>query len=482
MKISDIIFKEEYLLSLAEDNWEFKSIVTDPERVDEDSVLIIPNSEKFGRNPTLPKKPVAVVCDAKCILPENIPVIRVNNSRLALANAFYRFEKADECKMKIIGVTGTNGKSTTALFLKTILSKCNHKVGLIGTGKIEIDGRVVSDNHYSMTTPDPALLYKSIRQMADEGCDTVVMEVSSHALALDKVAPLTFDYALFTNFSSEHLDFHGSKEEYFLAKSKLFSQCKCGVFNIDDEYGRRAYGICKARRLSAGIIWRGDLWASNIDNHGLDGVSYLYHGANFSSRIDLKLAGVYNVYNSMLAATVCIDMGCKPCDVKGILGEITYLPGRFEIIKDRISVIIDYAHTDSAFDNVMKELSSSKGNKKLTVLFGCGGNRDKAKRPKMAEIAEKYANKIIITSDNARSEDPKDIISDIIRGFKRGNFEVIENRRDAIRAALLCANDGDIVAIIGKGPEKYNIDINGYSDFDEKQIVLSSLEERRAIR
>ena len=184
----------------------------------------------------------------------------------------------------------------------------------------------------------------------------------------------------------------------------------------------------------------------------------------------------------MLAATVCIDMGCKPCEVKRILNKMISIPGRFEIINSKISVIIDYAHTDSAFDNIMKELYLIKADKKITVVFGCGGNRDKAKRPKMAAIAEKYASRIILTSDNSRNESISDIISDIIRGFKQGKYEIIENRKDAIRAAILCANDGDIVAVIGKGPETYNIDINGYSDFNEKEIVMSALEERKAIR
>ena len=482
MKISDIIFAEECILSLAGEDLEFNSIVTDPNNAKSDSLLIIPNSEKIKYDPELSAAPVAVICDAKCVLPDNIPTIRVENPRLAMANAYFRFEKISTEKIRFIGITGTNGKSSTALFIKTVLSQCGHKVGLIGTGRIEIDGRLISDPHYSMTTPDPALLYRSIKRMETEGCDTIVMEVSSHALALDKVAPICFDYAVFTNFSSEHIDFHGSIEEYFIAKSKLFERCKCGVFNIDDEKARQAYSVCKARRLSAGIIWRGDVWASNIENRGFDGIGYLYHGRSFSFKMNLRLAGIYNAYNSMLAATVCIDIGCKPCDVKRILSEISSIPGRFEIINDRISVIIDYAHTDSAFDNVMKELSSVKGDKRLTVVFGCGGNRDRTKRPRMAAIAEKYANRIIITSDNSRSEDTKDIISDIIRGFKRGNYEVIENRRDAIRAALLCADDGDVVAIIGKGPEKYNIDSNGYSDFDEKKIVMSALEERRVVR
>lgn len=482
MKISEIIFKEEYILSLAPGDLEFNSIVTDPNKVEQGVLLIIPNSEKLGNSIELSNDPVAVICDTKCVLPDNIPVIRVENPRLAMANAYFRFEKIATEKIKIIGVTGTNGKSSTAMFVKAVLSECGHKVGFIGTGRIEINDLVISDSHYSMTTPDPALLYRSIKQMQEEGCDIIVMEVSSHALALDKVAPLLFDYAIFTNFSSEHIDFHGSNEEYFLSKLKIFNQCKCGVFNIDDEKVRKAYSLCKTRRLSAGIIWRGDVWASNIENRGFDGISYLYHGRSFSFKMNLCLAGIYNAYNTMLAATVCVDMGCKPCDVKRILGAISSVPGRFEIINDRISVIIDYAHTDSAFSSIMKELASLKADKKLTVVFGCGGNRDKLKRPKMATIAEKYADRIIVTSDNSRNENVKDIIADIIRGFHYGKYEVIENRRDAIRAALLCAEDGDAVAIIGKGPEKYNIDHNGYSEFDEEEIVMSTLEERRSIR
>jgi UDP-N-acetylmuramoyl-L-alanyl-D-glutamate--2,6-diaminopimelate ligase len=480
MKISDIIYKDEYLYSDVDDNTEFDNLTTDINNVSKSDILIIPNHLKLDKL-DLPTRPIAVICDVGVQLPKEFPTIRVKAPRIATARAFYRYEKVCLDKIKLIGVTGTNGKGGTAEFIKTVLEASGYKVGLFGTGKIEIDGRIISDRFYSMTTPDPPLLYKSLSQMQEEGCDVVIMEVSSHALALDKLEPLIFDYGVFTNLSHEHLDFHISMDEYFKAKAKLFSMCKCGVINIDDEYGRRVYNICKSKRISVGILWKGDVWASNIEKQGLKGISYIYHGNNFSFKMLLQTVGIYNAYNSMLATALCIDMGCRPCEVKQILGQITSLPGRFEIINDRISVIIDYAHTDIAFKSIMKELSAIKGANKLTVIFGCGGNRDKEKRPRMAKIAERYADRVIVTSDNPRNENIKEIISDIIRGFQGENYTVIENRKDAIRAAILGANNGEIIAVIGKGCEKYYIDQYGYHEYNESDIIKSALTERGAL-
>ena len=480
MKISEIIYREEFIFSEVDDELEFDSITTNAEEIHEGCVFIVPNSLKLTDKINFSSPPVAVICDANAKLPENFPAIRVMNPRLAMAKAYMRYANINFNKMKIIGVTGTNGKTSTAFFIKSVLSGCGIKVGFIGTGRIEIDGEIINEPYYSMTTPDPALLYPVLKKMELAGCEAVVMEVSSHALALDKVAPLIFDYGVFTNFSSEHTDFHGSNEEYFLAKNKLFSICRCGVFNIDDDQARRAYALCKTRKLSAGILWRGDVWAVNIENRGFDGISYIYHFNSFSFKMNLKVAGIYNAYNSMLAAAVCIDMGCRPCEVKRILGEIEGIAGRYEIINDDFSVIIDYAHTDSAFNNIMKELAAIKGDGTLTAVFGCGGERDREKRPRMARIAEKYADTVIVTTDNSRNESPKDIISDIIKGFEGGCYRVIEDRSEAIRTAVISAKTGDVVAIIGKGCEKYSIDKNGYHDFNEKEIVMSALKARKA--
>ncbi len=475
MKISDLLFPDEYLVCEVDYRAEIGKLTTDTTELCEGDILIIPNAERMPDLSSVNAIPKAVVCGTNAILPDNFPVIRVSNPRLTMSKMFFRYENPHLEKTKIIGITGTNGKTSTATLICEALKNMGYKTGFIGTGKIEMDGKERSKKNYSMTTPDPALLYKELRHMTDAGCEAIVMEVSSHALALDKVAPIRFDYGVFTNLSTEHTDFHGSLDAYYKAKLKLFDQCKCGIFSIDDDYAREAYRSFGGRRISVGVIRRGDIWATGIDDLGFSGVSYLYHGADFSCKMKLKLPGIFNVYNSMLAAAVCIDMGCKPCDVKQAISKINSIPGRYEIIKDKITVIIDYAHTPDAFRSILRELSKQKNGGQLTTVFGCGGDRDKTKRPMMARIAERYADRIIITSDNSRSEDPKEIVADITRGFEKGNYEVKSDRREAIISAITTARVGDIVAILGKGAEKYNIDKSGYHDFDEKEIIRTAL-------
>ena len=478
MKISDIIYREEYILSEVSDEIDFGKITTDPREICNGDLLIIPSSKKTTQPISFKVDPVAVICGENIILPENISRIIVKNPRLAASNAYCRYENFSQENMKIIGVTGTNGKTTTATLIMNVLSGVGYKVGFIGTGKIKIGDDDITPENYSMTTPDPPLLYRTLKLMQTLECDVVVMEVSSHALALDKVTPIEFDYAVFTNLSPEHTDFHIDMEDYFASKLRLFKKSKCSIFNIDDEYGKRAHSNCEGKKISAGILWRGDVWASNVNNYGFDGLSFTYHKDKFSFKMRLPIAGIYNTYNSLLAATVCIEMGCKPCEVKKVLENAKPIKGRYEIINDKISVIIDYAHTSTAFRTILSELYSIKGKHKLTVVFGCGGDRDKAKRPEMARIAENYADRIILTADNSRNENTKDIISDIIKGFQRGSYEIKERREEAICSAILDANDGDIIAIIGKGPEKYNIDKDGYHPFDEREIIQFALKNR----
>jgi UDP-N-acetylmuramoyl-L-alanyl-D-glutamate--2,6-diaminopimelate ligase len=315
--------------------------------------------------------------------------------------------------------------------------------------------------------------------MEEEGCFAVVMEVSSHALALNKIDAIPFDYGVLTNLSSEHMDFHESLEDYYLTKKRLFELAKVSVFNVDDGYGRRAYKECLGKKISVGALFRGDVYASGITDRGFEGIGYLYHGRNFSFRMNLKTPGIYNVYNSLLAIAVATDLGEAPCRVKEALASFSGIDGRYEIIKDEITVIIDYAHTTAAFECILKSIRSAIGNKTLTVIFGAGGERDRTKRPKMASIAEKFADKIIVTEDNSRGEAPMEIITDIIKGFREKSYRIAIDRKKAIKEAILSASKDEVIAIIGKGCEKYNIDKSGYHRFDEKEIIELSLKERK---
>ncbi len=479
MRLKDLIFDGEYISCDIDLDESIDSVTREVGLIGPGTLFVIANSKKI---PEFRERPLAVLCDANAEVPEGIATVRVYEIRRMIAEIFFRFYKVNTRKMKMIAVTGTNGKTTTATFIKTILEYSGQKVGFIGTGKISIGGRTLSGENYSMTTPDPELLYKVLSIMQADGCDAVVMEASSHALALDKLEPLFFDYAIFTNFSSEHMDFHGTREEYFLAKKKLFSKCKTAVLNIDDRNVRELYKELSLRVIRAGVLWRGDVYATEIESSALDGTRYLYHGNNFLFIMKMQTSGVYNVYNSLLALTTCIDIGVKPKDAKEALEGLPYVEGRFEIIKGRIKVIIDYAHTDSAFESVMKNIATLKnGRNKITVLFGCGGERDREKRPKMARLAEKYADRVIVTSDNSRGEDPAIIIADIVSGFTLDKFEIIEDRREAIIHAIRTSCDGDIVALIGKGAEKYNIDKGGYHRFDEKEIASYAMSLRKEI-
>ncbi len=480
MKIKDLIFPDEYIFSEISGDEEVTKISADINDITEITLLIIPNSKKLPKAISTNIIPTAVICDADAILPKAFPKIVVKNPRLALSNIACRFEEIDFSKMKLIGVTGTNGKTTTATFIKKMLESEGRKVGFIGTGKIEIGEWELTEKNYSMTTPDPTALYKSLKLMENQGCTAVVMEVSSHALALDKVSPLIFDYAVFTNLSAEHLDFHDNIEEYYQAKNRLFSRARTAIFNVDDSYAERAYQEFSGRKISVGSVREADIRATDVHNRGISGIDYIYRWKSYSFRMSLNIAGIFNVYNTLLAAAVCIDIGCKPCLVKEAAKSVQTIPGRFEIIKDEITVIIDYAHTEHAYYNIMKELNKIKGAGRLYVVFGCGGERDKSKRPKIAEAVEKFADKIIVTTDNSRAENPKDIITDIIHGFKRKNYEVCEDREAAIKKAILDADFGDTVAIIGKGAEKYNIDKDGYHEFDEIKIAKDCLKLRKA--
>ena len=431
----------------------------------------------------LARNPLAIVINKNTVFPETkIPILRVQSVRRAYAEAYFRFCGLDKAKLKYIAVTGTNGKTTTAMMLREILTHSGHAVGWIGTGKILCKSESLSAPFYSMTTPDPEILYPALAKMEAEGCEFVVMEASSHALSLEKLAPIRFALSIFTNLSAEHLDFHKTIERYYLAKAKLFFQSEIGIFNNDDPYARRLATEAPCRALRAGAVYPAEVALKSIEQNEFQGYSYMFKTDTVAFFVDLKLRGVYHVYNSMLAIYAAIALGIAPREARQAIEGITAIPGRMQRIgNEDIFVFIDYAHTPEALQSALREARTAKrGDQALWIIFGCGGERDREKRPKMAEIAEKLADYVILTLDNCRGESPIQILKDTAAGFhNRKSARIISNREKAIRHAILSMHGGDILIIAGKGHEAYNIDKRGYHPFDETKIALDALKERK---
>lgn len=474
---------------------EYKSIINDIDikkvtsrlnLIEENTLFVFIIGIKFDTRKIIKdiisKKPSVIVTDVDLPEIQTIDVIKVSNVRYAYSLMMWNFCKIERYKSKFYAVTGTNGKTTTATMLYNIFSYAKIKCGFIGTGKIIIDGVLVSDENYSMTTPDPELLYPVIKQMQEYGCEKIIMEISSHSLYLYKVAPIIFECSMFTNLSEEHMDFHKTIEEYYTAKLSLFYQSKLGIFNVDDEYAKRAMCDLKLSTEchSVGIKNDADSMAKDIIFNSFSGTSYIYREKEKLFKIELFQGGIYNVSNSLLAIKCALLSGITPTEIKESFKALKCIDGRLEMINENPTVIIDYAHTVFAAESVLKFINSSKKQgQKLITVFGCGGERDSAMRPKFAAISEKYSDISVVTSDNSRNENTEKIINEIVSGFsKNASFEVIKNRKEAIRRAISLAGDFDIVAIIGKGHERYNIDFDGYHKFDEKEIVRNALSER----
>jgi len=487
MNLSDILANLDYTPDAKTPlDCEIERISVKVDEIEDGDLFILIESINFDIKNILDyintKRPLAMIAeDTICEYNFDFPVIRVKNSRLAMAYVFSSFFKIDYSKLKIIAVTGTNGKTSTAYMLREILLYDGKKVGFMGTGRIEINRDRLSDDFYSMTTPDPKLLYSALKRMQDENCEYIVMEASSHALFFDKLAPILFEAAIFTNLSAEHLDFHNDVEAYYESKAKLFKMTKRAIINIDDNFGKRIYADFVGEKHCIGIIWHADALARDITNLGFSGIEYIYRENIRSIRLRLKLVGAYNIYNSLLAMKTAIALGVRPCIARDALESIVRIDGRFEVIDSDVKVLIDYAHTPYALECFLRAVNSIKlPTQKLTLVFGCGGERDKSKRPIMGAIAEKNADRIIISSDNARNENRADIISDILSGMKLPyKHRVISSRKKAIEAAIMEADDGDIVAVVGKGHEKYNIDKKGVHPFSESEIIEKALKRRK---
>lgn len=399
---------------------------------------------------------------------ESVSYVSVKNTREAEAHIYNNKFGNPVRRLRLIAVTGTNGKTTTSYMLHSILTEAGYKTSLIGT------------TTGTLTTPDPDVLYCKLRDMADEGTVYAVLEASSHALFFDKLAPCIFDAGIFTNLTPEHLDFHGTMENYYAAKSKLFEQCRIGIFNYDSEYGQKMYlsAPCDKYYYSAGND-TADFTAKAEVNRGTDGIGYCLLAKNLMFRIFSPIPGKFTVYNTLAAASASLVLGIDPHVIRTAIGRMNGVPGRIQRVptkRDDIAVFIDYAHTPDALENVLRAVRNfMKTGQHLTVLFGCGGDRDRSKRPVMGSIASRLADFVIITSDNSRSEPPLQIIGEIIKGIDRERPHiVIESRREAIIYAVKNAQPGEVLLLCGKGHEDYEINAQGRFPFNEADIVTEA--------
>jgi UDP-N-acetylmuramoyl-L-alanyl-D-glutamate--2,6-diaminopimelate ligase len=463
-----------------------EAIAYDSRRVQKNGVFVALRGEKSDGHDfieqAIEKGAVAVVVER----PEKHPritVVEVENSRTALADLGASFYGFPAKKLKMAGVTGTNGKTTTTFLIKHICEKAGLRCGLIGTVRYEIGERVLPATR---TTPESLDLQELLAQMLGAGCKAAAMEVSSHALAQERTRNLEWDVAVFTNLTQDHLDFHGTMENYFEAKARLFTQLAeqqkkrkaVAVLNIDDRYGALLAGRLekKVATVTYGMGARADFRASNYRME-FGGTSYQLDAKGKSYFVRVPLIGRFNVANSLaaLAAASALGVGLREAVVS--LGKSPQVPGRLEAVaaKRQFQIFVDYAHTPDALLNVLKTLRELEP-RRLIVVFGCGGDRDRQKRPLMAEVVDQNADQAIITSDNPRKEDPEAIIAEVEKGFRSNRYEKIADRAAAITRAIEMAHPRDVVLIAGKGHENYQEFADHTIPFDDILVAKRALE------
>jgi len=477
MNISELIKILPEVISIeGPQNNEINSVADDSRKVKEGALFIAITGDKFDGHDFIPeviKKGANVVIGEKSVqLEKNKTYIRVKNSRKALAVSSAWYYGFPACKLKLVGVTGTSGKTTTTYLIRAMLKEIGITSGVIGT-----IANIINDNKLpaSYTTPGALELNQLFSQMLEEKVEYVVMEVSSHSLKLHRVEGLQFEVGVFTNLSRDHLDFHKSFEDYFASKQKLFQQSKRAVINVDDKSGQRLLENISIPSLTFGIENPADLMAQNIRQTG-EGVFYDLVYKNVKYPVIYRVPGLFSVYNSLASLAAGISLGMPVESLIEALKKVEGIPGRFELVKnDRdIIVIVDYAHKPDGLKNVLLTIRGfCKG--RIITVFGCGGDRDRGKRPIMGKISTELSDYTIITSDNPRSEDPEAIIKEIERGVVGNNYITITDRREAIRTALMMAKKGDVVLIAGKGHETYQIIGDKKIHFDDREIAKEYL-------
>lgn len=455
-----------------------ESIAYNTKKVNKNTMFVALKGSKFdGHNfihEAIKNGAICLVVEEDVEIIDGVTIIKVKNTRKALAKISANYFNNPSKMLNLIGITGTNGKTTTTYLLKSILEGVGKSTGIIGTIGSLISNRLLETKN---TTPESYELQRVFREMLTSKVEDCIIEVSSHSLEMNRVDECDFNICLFTNLTPEHLDYHKSIKNYFKAKTKLFYMSKnFNIINMDDKYGRILFDEIK--KLNVDIITYGtnsdyDIYADNIVQYET-GISFDLHTPKASKKIDFNIPGIFSVYNSLAAASIAYAMDIELEMIKKGLEGINGVRGRFEVIPSNkdFTVIIDYAHEAAGFEKILNTVNKfAKG--RIITVFGAGGERDKGKRPKIGSIAGKYSDLCILTTDNCRSEDPNKIIDEIICGVNsvKGNYIVILDRKEAIKHAIRNAKINDIILLLGKGHENYQIIGDEILPFDEKKIV-----------
>ena len=456
---------------------EISSVTDNTKKVRKDCIFVCVKGGSFDGHDAaaeMLEKGAAVIVAERDLGLGNKQII-TDNSRKFYGELCAAWFDHPEKKLKIIGVTGTNGKTTISNVIKNIFMKNGIKTGLIGTICNEIGDETV---HTDNTTPMAFDYMCLLDKMVKAGCKYAVMEVSSFGLVQHRIGPTHFDMGIFTNLTQDHLDYHKTMENYYQAKKMMFDECDYALINTDDEYGRRIFSEISCKKERYGISSEADYYADAIKIKS-DGTSFWYCYNGKSQLVNMKMTGMFNVSNVTAAISVCLKAGLPIEDILKAVSEYNGVKGRCEIIPTGrdFTVICDYAHTPDAVENILKSVREyTEG--RLICLFGCGGNRDAKKRPLMAKAAAKFADRLIVTSDNPRDEIPEAIIDDILAGLKDSEipFDVVVDRTKAIHHSLKIAEKGDIIVLAGKGHEDYQVlPGNEHIHFDEREIVSEGL-------
>ncbi|MBQ9983124.1 MAG: UDP-N-acetylmuramoyl-L-alanyl-D-glutamate--2,6-diaminopimelate ligase [Lachnospiraceae bacterium] len=491
MKLADLLKDLEYTLVQGSLDTEVTAVENDSRKVSEGALFFCITGAVFDghayASDVAEKNAAVLVVEKDVELGENkdVTVVKVANTRYAMGMICAAFYGYPSKKLTVVGITGTKGKTTTTYMIKSMLEAAGHKTGLIGTIETIIGDRAIPANN---TTPESIVLQRTLAEMVEAGLDSVVMEVSSQGLMLNRVAGTTFEYGIFTNLSEDHIgpNEHKDFEDYKTQKAKLFNMCNTGIFNKDDAYCEDMIKGCSCKVLTYGMKADCDYRAKNLSLYSKDGtlgITYDLDGI-YQEKVLVNLPGEFSVHNSLSAIAVAKEMGVPMNRILDILTDI-HVKGRVEMIpiSDAFTILIDYAHNAMSLESILTTLRAYNP-ARLVTLFGCGGNRAKSRRYEMGEVSGNISDLTIITSDNPRNEEPQDIIEDIKTGIGKTKGEYVEiiDRKEAIRYAIMNARQGDVIVLAGKGHEDYQ-EIKGKKyHMDERDLIREVLEEEDVTR